>query len=253
MGIRVKILLGFLILVCMLFISGAFSIFELTKQGKAVKMMITDSYRSIDYSKRMLDVIEKQERQLILYLGRKDENARDQFLGINQLFEAYIDSARMNLTFVNEADIVDSISFYHNKYKERAFKVFNANTYPFNNYIDSVYSIKVTATEYIKKLMLLNQTELYESAAFHEASSQRAIVPGLIVILTSILFTFIFTYLVNHYFVSPIIKLTKGINDYVKSSKPFDVPLETRDELHSLKESIKDLISFNRLSKKVEP
>jgi len=58
---------------------------------------------------------------------------------------------------------------------------------------------------------------------------------------------------VHHYFVEPIIKLTKGINDYVKFRKPFDVVLETKDEFHSLKESILSLISLQKAgTKKLE-
>jgi len=252
MGIRVKILLGFMILVSMLFISGAFSIFELTKQGRAVKMMITESYRSIDYSKQMLDALERQEKIILYHIGGKDIDAKHQFDEVDNLFDLNLDSARMNLTFKNEEEIIDSISFFYNEFKEKSLRMFELNVYTLETYIDSSQITELKTTDQIKKLMLLNQQEFYESAAFHENSAQRAIVPGLIVILTSIIFTFIFTYLVNHYFVSPIIKLTKGINDYVKYHKPFEVQLETRDEIFSLKESIKDLISFIRLNKKSE-
>ena len=115
-----------------------------------------------------------------------------------------------------------------------------------SDYLNEVYPLMLVTSDQIKKLMVLNQRELYESAAFHESSAQRAIMPGLIVILTSLLFTFVFTYLIHHYFVSPIISLTKGINDYVKYRKPFKVTLETKDELWSLKESIFNLIDASK-------
>jgi hypothetical protein len=236
----------------MLFISGAFSIFELTKQGKAVKMMITDSYRSIDYSKQMLDALEQQERILLFHIGINKPGTKEEFDEVARFFELNLDSAKLNLTFSEEAQIVDSISHYYFIFKDRAQRVFLSNSYRLNNFLDSIHPAELNTTEFVKKLTLINQQELYRSAAFHEASAQRATVPGLIVILTSIIFTFIFTYLVNHFFVSPLIKLTKGINDYVKYHKPFDVPLETHDEIYSLKESIKDLISYSRLSKKPE-
>jgi methyl-accepting chemotaxis protein len=252
MGIRVKILLGFFILASMLFISGAFSIFELTKQGQAVKMMITDSYRSIDYSKQMLDAMEQQEKILLRHIGNNTPESFEKFEEAAKFFELNLDSARKNLTFPHEEEIVDSITKSYFNYKEKAQRVFFVNGYNLNAFLDTIHPAELQTTKYIKKLTLLNQQELYDSAAFHEASAQRAIVPGLVVILTSLIFTFIFTYLVNHYFVSPIIKLTKGINDYVKFHKPFDVPLETRDEIYKLKTSIKEMISLSRLSNKPE-
>jgi CHASE3 domain sensor protein len=248
MGIRVKILLGFFILASMLFISGAISIFELTKLSRAVKMMINDSYRSIDYSKQMLDAIEKQEKIILFFIGTKSSSYEDSYKGIAKHFELNLDSAKTNLTFKNEKEIIDSISYHYRFFKDVSDQVFRGKLYLTEDYIEHIYPHALATKEFIKQLMVLNQKELYESAAFHEASAQRALMPGLIVILTSLLFTFIFTYLINHYFVSPIIRLTKGINDYVKYNKPFGIPLETRDELWKLKESITNLIAICRTS-----
>lgn len=233
----------------MLFISGAFSIFELTRQSRAVKMMITDSYRSIDYSKKMLEVIDNQEQILLDCIG-KNHCTVNGFEELDKIFLQNLDSAKINLTFKNEKLIIDSISIYYNQYSSYSRMMLQSDQRSLEFYLDSVRGIEILTIDQINQLLLLNQEGLYNSAAFHESSGQRAIVPGLIVIITGILFTFIFTYLVNHYFVSPIIKLTKGINDYLKYQKSFDVQLETRDEIFSLKESIKDLISYIRISKK---
>jgi hypothetical protein len=244
MSIRVKILLGFFILAFMLFISGAFSIFELTKLSRAVKMMITNSYRSIDYSKQMLDVLELQEKSILFHIGTNEFRHEETFRNAEKNFELNLDSARTNLTFKNEAEIIDSISLYYKTFLNHTQLVFSDNPLSLSDYLSLVHPFALATKEHIKLLMVLNQKELYESAAFHEASAQRAIMPGLIIIITSLLFTFIFTYLIHHYFVAPIIRLTKGINDYVKYNKAFDVQLETRDELWKLKESISSLIAI---------
>ncbi|HZJ73735.1 MAG TPA: hypothetical protein VFC87_02915, partial [Perlabentimonas sp.] len=106
----------------------------------------------------------------------------------------------------------------------------------------------IDVNEHVKNLITINQQDLSKSAAFLETSAQRASLPGLIVIVTSLIFTLVFTYLVHYYFVSPILRLTKGINDYVKFRKPFAVHLETKDEFHKLKESIVNLISLTKTS-----
>lgn len=246
MGIRVKILLGFFILAFMLFISGAISIFELTKLSKAVKMMINDSYRSIDYSKQMLDAIERQERLILFHLGTEQAESKVCFDNIAGEFKMNLDSARANLTFKDEVVLIDSIAINYTLFEISALNYLEGGHKQLGDYLNEVYPLMLVTSDQIKKLMVLNQRELYESAAFHESSAQRAIMPGLIVILTSLLFTFVFTYLIHHYFVSPIIALTKGINDYVKYRKPFKVTLETKDELWSLKESIFNLIDASK-------
>jgi methyl-accepting chemotaxis protein len=254
MGIRGKMLMGFLILVFMLFASGALSVFELTKLGRTVKGLITDNYKSIAYSKAMLEALEVQEKSVLVYISSSDKLNVEVFTQSHNLAQLYLDSAKMNLTVSNEKLYIDSIA--------KSYKVFNSSTLSFiesdsvnlARYLNLVHPRYIEVTHHVKQLMTINQSALYSTAAYLEASAQRVVMPGLIVILTSIIFTLVFIYLVNHFFVSPIIKLTKGINDFVKFQKPFDVPLETKDELSSLKESIVNLISLWRsgVKKKAE-
>ena len=244
MGIRTKIMLGFIILASMLFISGAISIFELTKLGKSVKGLIYDNYRSIDYSRDMLDALEQQEYAILLYMVNKNEDALRTFRIANDLFEQNIELAKTNLTQEGELTFVDSVRIHYYSFYRNANDFINGGDFRIDYYVSEIQPKLHSTSEQVKNLITVNQEALYKSAIQLESSAQRAIMPGLIVILTSLIFTFVFTYLVHHYFVSPIIRLTKGINDYVKYRKPLDVPLETRDEIWKLKESIVKLITI---------
>jgi CHASE3 domain sensor protein len=250
MGIRTKILMGFLILVLMLFISGALSVFELTKLGNAIKGLITDNYRSIEYSKALLEELEMQEKSALAFVSSGKTDHTIHFEMAHSSVIAKLDSARMHLTNNSEKLYVDSIAESYNQFYTLALSFFDSKTITLDSYLRELHPKYLETASHIKQLMTLNQSALYQTAAYLEGSAQRVVMPGLIVILTSIIFTLVFVYLVNHYFVSPIIKLTKGINDYVKYQRPFDVPLETKDELSSLKDSIVNLISFCRLEVK---
>lgn len=246
MGIRGKILMGFLILVFMLFASGALSVFELTKLGRTVKGLITDNYKSIAYSKEMLEALEVQEKSILAYISNGDKLNVEVFNQSHKLATLYLDSAKMNLTVSNEKMYIDSIAKSYKIFHTQSLGFVESDSTSLNNYLNTIHPRYIEVTHHVKQLMTINQSALYNTAAYLESSAQRVVMPGLIVILTSIIFTLVFVYLVNHYFVSPIIKLTKGINDYVKFQKPFDVQLETKDELSSLKDSIVNLISLWR-------
>jgi hypothetical protein len=248
MSIRIKIMLGFIILASMLFISGAISIFEITKLGKAVKGLIYDNYRSIDYSRNMLDALEEQENALLLFAEGDSVVAIKSFYKAEKLFYDNLDSASINLTLANELAFIDSVRLHYTKFIERTNESFRQKDFTLGLYLKEINPFVKTTSEHVKNLITINQQGLFKSAAFLETSAQRASVPGLIVIITSLIFTFVFTYLVHHYFVSPVLRLTKGINDYVKYRKAFDVQLETKDELYSLKESIVNLISILKSS-----
>jgi hypothetical protein len=222
--------------------------FELTKLGRSVKGLIYDNYRSIDYSRNMLNALEKQEKSLLLFAQGDTSKAFEKFYASQKIFLANVDSASLNLTLKEELAFIDSVRICYSNFQTKSEEIFRSSGFSLDIYLKEVYPCVSKTSEQVKNLITINQRGLFNSAAFLETSAQRAIMPGLIVILTSLIFTFVFTYLVHHYFVSPIIRLTKGINEYVKFNKPFDVPLETKDELSDLKQSIINLISVCKSS-----
>ena len=64
------------------------------------------------------------------------------------------------------------------------------------------------------------------------------------------LFSLLFNYFVNYYMVGPIIKITRAIDDFVKSGKPFDVKVETNDEIEGLVSAVYSLTSQVRMAEK---
>lgn len=243
MGIRTKIMMGFIILASMLFISGAISIYEITKLGKAVKGLIYDNYKSIDYSRNMLDALDDQESALLFFANGDTVASKSQYFTAHHLFESNLDSATNSFQLEEEQMLIDSVRLYYDRLKKQVVPIFSSSNFSLSVYLDEINPDILLTSKHVKNLVIINQDALYKSTAYLETSAQRASIPGLIVIITSLIFTFVFTYLVHHYFVSPIIRLTKGINDFVKYRKPFDVPIETKDELLRLKESIVNLIT----------
>ncbi|MDD2549541.1 MAG: MCP four helix bundle domain-containing protein [Bacteroidales bacterium] len=248
MSIRTKMMLGFIILASMLFLSGAISVFELTRLGKSIKGLIHDNYKSIDYSRNMLDALDQQENALLYKISGDSIKPRQMFYEADKFLRINLDSASNNLNLVTEHLQVDSVRMFYEKFYACASANFDDSNFSIDDFIRFTNPLLIDVNEHVKNLITINQQDLSKSAAFLETSAQRASLPGLIVIVTSLIFTLVFTYLVHYYFVSPILRLTKGINDYVKFRKPFAVHLETKDEFHKLKESIVNLISLTKTS-----
>ncbi len=250
MGIRNKIMLGFIIITSMLFLSGAISIFEFTKLGHSIKELLAENYKSIDYSRNMLDALEQQENAMLLLVEGNVNESEELFNEYDIVFLENFENAKENLSQKGELAYLDSIILNYQAFAKEAYKAFSLQELGLNSYIVDYQPKAHKAARYVKNLITINQQGLLKSASFLETSAQRAVMPGLIVIITSLIFIFVFIYLIQHYFVSPIIKITKGINDYVKYRKPFDIQLETRDELWTLKESVMKLISTCKFESK---
>jgi NtrC-family two-component system sensor histidine kinase KinB len=75
MGIRAKILTGFLILAALLLVAGAWSIYELRHIGISVQKILDENYKSIDAAKVMTEALERQDSAiLLLLLGKRDDH-----------------------------------------------------------------------------------------------------------------------------------------------------------------------------------
>jgi signal transduction histidine kinase len=82
---------------------------------------------------------------------------------------------------------------------------------------------------------------MYKTATTLKNHSGRAIMPGIVAVIAALVFTFIFTYLINFYIVSPIISITKRINKFNDKRTPFEVKIDTKDEIFYLAEAIEHL------------
>ena len=64
----------------------------------------------------------------------------------------------------------------------------------------------------------------------------------IIALLIGILIVVVFFYFINLYYISPVLKITDALKNYLNSKIPFKVNVEGRDEMFRLKESIEKLI-----------
>ena len=116
MGIKFKILSGFVILASLLFISGALSMYELTKLGRSVNTLLKDNYKSIDYSKKMMQAVSLQEELFFLSLVQPMDTLVESFNNADAIFQRNLDLAAQNLTLPNEGVYVDSIRMAYEEY-----------------------------------------------------------------------------------------------------------------------------------------
>jgi hypothetical protein len=70
--------------------------------------------------------------------------------------------------------------------------------------------------------------------------------PGIIAMVSAFIFAVIFSFLINLLVVSPIIRITGGIQEYLETGKSFNVKIETGDELSHLVASVESLIERSK-------
>ncbi|MFC1724137.1 MCP four helix bundle domain-containing protein [candidate division KSB1 bacterium] len=246
MGLRIKILSGFLVLSLMLFIAGVWSIYELSTVGSSVKTILDENYQSINASKTMIEAIEREDSAILFLLLGKWKEGRTIINSADSLFNDKLQFAYTNITIKGEKEFLDDINAKYSIYKNIWEKPI-VDTQKEGNlewYFEKVHESFLSVRHAIEELININDRNMYTTSTELENRANRAIMPGIIATLSALIFTIIFNYLVNYFMVSPIIKITNSIKKFEDEQIPFEVEIESKDEIYLLADTIKGLCDY---------
>jgi hypothetical protein len=249
--IRIKILLGFLILAVMLAIAGAYSVYELTSISTSVQRLLDDNYRSINAAKQMIEALEREDSGILLLLSGKWKEGRATIVDAHEKFGNAFHIASNNLTVTGEKKLIDKISAEYRAYRENWDRAVVGTEYEgnLNWYFEKVHRNFTEVKRAVEDLMTINDNTMYETASVLKNRAQRTVMPGIVAIVTALVFTIIFNFFVNLYIVNPILAIIKSIKSFLRSGAPIKLSIDTRDELHDLAASVMDLTRLVNTSK----
>lgn len=247
MGLRGKILSGFMILVLMLAAAGVWSIYQLSLMGTSVQKFLQDNYKSIQASNDMLSALNEENGAILLLLKGEWEGGRRKLKASDSLFMAKLEFAESNITILTEKTYLSKIRKNYLNFKNEWLRPIVDTPRQGNLawYYDNIYINFSDLQKDIKKLIAVNDKAIYETSSKLKSASSRAIMPGIISVIAALIFTFMFLYFINYYFISPIIKLKKKVKDFIERKTPFVKEVESDDEIKELEDSIRLLCEIN--------
>jgi HAMP domain-containing protein/nitrate/nitrite-specific signal transduction histidine kinase len=242
MGIRAKIMSGFLILAAMLLVAGAWSIYELKNIGISAQNILNENYKSIDAAKVMIEALEREDSAVLLLLLGKKEEGRDILKVADGNFQKAMEIARGNITLPGEQNYVDAVDKAYAAYR-KLWQPSAGTEYrgDLNLYFQEVNPTFLKVKTAVSELMNINHQAMYQTASQVEARAHRATMPGIIAIASAFIFAIIFSFLINLYVISPIVKLTAGIRTFLERGFFPDVRAEGMDEIAELVSSVEQL------------
>lgn len=249
MGLRIKILSGFLILAIMLLVAGLWSIYQLNLIGSSVQEIMDENYTSINAAKNMIEALEREDSAILLLLMGSWEEGRGIIDKADSTFNFHFNFANKNITIPEEKNYLERIKSQYIDYKkmwERPI-VGTVKQGDFEWYFENIHEKFLKLKESINDLINLNDETMYKTALVVRNKSNAAIMPGIIAVISALIFTFIFTYFTNYFMISPIIKITNKIKSFIDKKIPFILEIETKDELGELEDSIKLLCDLSKL------
>src|SRR6185437_548865 len=131
MGLRLKLLLSYLIFVTALIVLGGWSAWRLREMGGVSRRIISNNYDSVLAAQDMKESLERQDSAALFALLGAHEKALGQLREHRTRFDANLHKAENNITEVGEPEALETLRRDRDSY----YKVFDA------------FLIKVNATE----------------------------------------------------------------------------------------------------------
>ena len=275
-GMRKRVTIGFLSIVCLLFFSGMVSFVELSRLGRDTGDILKASRRNIELAKEMLDAAHNQNVALIhlTVLGdrsyeevcRREMAHQENVMLVAQneaLDKSFLDSLAFATTemkilvdgYLARVDAAEAIaavvaadttlvaadSLTVNERVAEVGKDWYTNEY------EAVYH-RLTAA--VKAYMTSTQSSLAPRTEQMKKNAYRAVTPVLISLVVMIAILLMFYYFMTIYCVNPIVKINKSLGDFLSFRLPFNVKAECKDEVLELKERIDSLTTQLRQQQK---
>lgn len=266
-GMRKRVTIGFLSIVCLLFFSGMVSFVELSRLGRDTGDILKASRRNIELAKEMLDAAHNQNVALIhlTVLGDRsyEEVCRREMAHLEDVMlvaqnealdKSFLDSLAFATTemkilvdgYLARVDAAEAIaavvaadttlvaadSLTVNERVAEVGKDWYTNEY------EAVYH-RLTAA--VKAYMTSTQSSLAPRTEQMKKNAYRAVTPVLISLVVMIAILLMFYYFMTIYCVNPIVKINKSLGDFLSFRLPFNVKAECKDEVLELKERIDSL------------
>ena len=258
-GLRKRVTVGFLSIVCLLFFSGMVSFLELSHLSRDTGEILKANKRNIELAKEMLDAAHGQNVALI-HLAVFGDRSYD------SLCRAELERLENTLLIAqNEAlekSFLDSLAFATTELRlvtdnylafglagSDSLNVAQVDSVGGRWYNDEYEALYGRLTSAIKNYMTSTQSSLAPRAEQMKKNAYRAVTPVLISLAVMIAIVLMLYYFMTIYCVNPILGMNKGLGDYLSFRIPFTVKGECKDEMLELKEKIDTLINQSKQSK----
>lgn len=258
-GLRKRITVGFMSIVCLLFFSGMISLVELGHLSRDTDEILKANKRNIELAKEMLDAAHDQNMALIRLavfgdhsgdsISRQSINQLETILRTAQneaIDKSFLDSLAFAATDLR----VLTDNYMDSKAREPEQEAHIAADSVGAKWYNDQYLVTYShLTAAIKSYMTSTQSSLAPRAEQMKTNAYRAVMPVLISLTVMIAIVLMLYYFTLLYCVTPILRMNKGLGDFLQFHAPFIVKGDLKDEVLGLKEKIDALINLSKQTK----
>jgi large-conductance mechanosensitive channel len=247
-GIRKKVVFGFVIIALVLFTSGIISLFQLMQIEKVVSDMTANNIRSIEAAGRISDEAKTQTWKILDVMHDNSQGDEAKIVLNDTLYIKCLDFIAQNITIDEEKRMFDALyaNYLSFKYQTQLLdSVFIADDMTVrNDWFNTMYRpVYESFAKSANDLGILNQNTMSKNSTAIRDNFYRLVIPLIVALAVGLFLVIMFNYFINSYFINPVLKIINGIKEYSENKQPYNVKIDTRDEIYELNREIKSLIS----------
>ncbi len=246
MGIRQKIMLGFAALGFLLLMSGVISYSELNLFTRLNTTIVEQNNDAIDLTVEILDLLEEQNKHLVWSLLHGGDEALELSRNKQEMDEAFLKFRRM----YDDVSVADSAIVAKDNYFRLIQNAADSSHIDRGRwYLDECQPAHQELLRNVQNLIQFSNAYAEEESYMLENNVYWAIMPAVIALGVAVLILLMLFYMIDLYFIRPVVKMSRALDNYLKLKIPFKVTTEARDEVADLKEGIDELIDTIKANK----
>lgn len=239
MRIRTKIYLGFLIIAFLLLIGAAITVHQFLGLSKVNRSILEENHNAAVAMNTMHNALELYDYSVLALFTDSTENSSELMHKADSL---YLIFKKVSFyVFVSE-DEKKQLAQFHEKFEifrhEWVSSIMGKPN--ISMYLSSKENQFKKLRKNLNQLMITFQKKLLKDTDNLYEQSKRAMTPGLITIITALILIILFIFIINKYYLRPLIRLKEGVEKF-KYKHTFQVEIETQDEISELAKSIDEL------------
>ena len=246
-SMRVRLVRALGSIAVVLLLSGIISILEYRRMSDYVSELIASNIESINLSQRLADITREYDQQMLAVVVTNDISIMPNF--DLEDFTAQADSLKASVKSPHGMEMVDSVVVSFDAFMRTSMEfdeVFLADSVNTGEWFFG--TLQPRYNEFRDDINVLNESiheDLQANSANFDAGFYRSIIPGVVSVGAGLLMIFLLLYFIMVNYVSPIYRISDGIDAYKATGRVYNYSFDGDDQLANINTGVSDLIEEN--------
>lgn len=246
-SMRVRLVRALGSIAAVLLLSGVISILEYRRMSDYVSELISSNIKSINLSQKLSDITREYDQQMLAVVVTNDISLMPEF-DIED-FTAQADSLKASVKSPLGMEMIDTLVVSFDAFMKTSMKfdeVFLADSVDTGEWFFG--TLQPRYSKFRHDINVLNESiyeDLQNNSADFDAGFYRSIIPGVVSVAAGLILIFLLLYFIMVNYVTPIYRISDGIDAYKATGRLFKYNFDGDDQLANINSGVSDLIDEN--------